>query len=191
MCVRIRELEDKNKKHNIYVIIDRLVIKDGIRGRVYSSLETATKLGRGKVVIDVIGGEEILLSENYACPYCDYTLDELEPRIFSFNAPYGSCEDCKGLGVKYKIDIDLVIPDKNISILEGAIKPINVDEESNIIFTELRAVAEYYNIDLNKKVKDSSKEKLDIILFGSKDLIDFNYTSKPVILEKLLIIMKE
>ena len=169
---------DKNKKHDINVVIDRLVIKDGIRSRVYSSIETATKLGHGKVIIDVVEGEEILLSENYSCPYCDYSLEELEPRIFSFNAPYGSCEDCKGLGVKYKIDIDLVIPDKNISILDGAIKPINVDEESNIIFTELRAVANYYNIDLTKKVKDLKKEELDIILYGSKDLIDFNYTSK-------------
>ena len=171
------ELE-KNKKHNIYVIIDRLVIKEGIRSRLYSSLETATKLGHGKVIIDVVGGEEILLSEDYACPYCDYSLEELEPRIFSFNAPYGSCEDCKGLGIKYKIDIDLVIPDRNKSILEGAIKPINIDEESNITYTELTTVAKYYNIDLSKKVKDLTKEELDIILYGSKDLIDFNYISK-------------
>ena len=171
------ELE-KNKKHNIYVIIDRLVIKDGIRSRLYSSLETATNLGHGKVIVDVIGGEEILLSEDYACPYCDYSLEELEPRIFSFNAPYGSCDDCKGLGIKYKIDVDLVIPDRNKSILEGAIKPINIDEESNITYTELTTVAKYYNIDLNKKVKDLKKEELDIILYGSKDLMDFNYKSK-------------
>ena len=110
---------DKNKKHNISVIIDRLVVKEGIRSRLYSSLETATKLSHGKVIIDVIGGEELLMSEDYACPYCDYSLEELEPRIFSFNAPYGSCPDCKGLGVKYKIDVDLVIPDKNKSILEA------------------------------------------------------------------------
>ena len=171
------ELE-KNKKHNINVIVDRLVIKEGIRSRLYSSLETATNLGHGKVIIDVIGGEEILLSEDYACPYCDYSLEELEPRIFSFNAPYGSCEDCKGLGIKYKIDVDLVIPDRNKSILEGAIKPINIDEESNITYTELTTVAKYYNIDLNKKVKDLKKEELDIILYGSKDLMDFNYKSK-------------
>ena len=116
---------DKNKKHNIYAVIDRLIIKDGIRSRLYSSLETGVNLGNGKVVIDIIGGEEILLSEKYACPYCDYSLEELEPRIFSFNAPYGSCEDCKGLGVKYKIDVDLVIPDRNKSILDGAIKALS------------------------------------------------------------------
>ncbi len=171
------ELE-KNKKHNISVIIDRLVIKEGIRSRLYSSLETATKLSGGKVIIDVIGGEEILFSEDYACPYCDYSLDELEPRIFSFNAPYGSCDDCKGLGIKYKIDVDLVIPDKDKSILEGAIKPINIDEESSITYTELTAVASFYNIDLSKKVKDLTKEELNIILYGSKDLITFNYVSK-------------
>ncbi len=175
----VEEIElEKNKKHNIYAIIDRLVIKEGIRSRLYSSLETATKLGHGKVVIDIIGGEEMLLSENYACPYCDYSLEELEPRIFSFNAPYGSCPDCKGLGVKYKIDVDLVIPDKNKSILDGAIKPINLEEESSITFTEITSVADFYHIDLSKKVKDLTKEELDIILYGSKDLITFNYKSK-------------
>lgn len=171
------ELE-KNKKHNISVIVDRLVIKEGIRSRLYSSLETASNLGHGKVVIDIIGGEEITMSEDYACPYCDYSLDELEPRIFSFNAPYGSCPDCKGLGVKYKIDIDLVIPNKELSILEGAIKVINIDEESSITYTELKAVSEYYNIDLTKKVKDLKKEELDIILYGSPDILTFNYSSK-------------
>ena len=169
---------EKNKKHDISVIIDRLVIKEGIRSRLYSSLETATGLGNGKVIIDVIGDEEILMSEDYACPHCNYSLEELEPRIFSFNAPYGSCDDCKGLGIKYKIDIDLVIPDKNKSILDGAIKPINLDEESSIMYTELSSVAKYYNIDLTKKVKDLKKEELDIILYGSKDLITFNYESK-------------
>ena len=153
------ELE-KNKKHNISVIIDRLVIKEGIRSRLYSSLETASKLSKGKVVIDVVGEKEITMSEDYACPYCDYSLEELEPRIFSFNAPYGSCPDCKGLGVKYKIDIDLVIPDKTLSIIEGAIKPINLDEESSIMYTELTTLADHYHIDLSKPVKDLTKEEL-------------------------------
>lgn len=171
------ELE-KNKKHNIEVIIDRLIIKEGIRSRLYSSLETSANLAKGKVIIDVIGGEPIVLSEEYACPYCNYSLEELEPRIFSFNAPYGACPDCKGLGVKYKIDVDLVIPDKNKSILEGAIKPINLDEESSIMYTELDTVAKHYNIDLNKKIKDLTKEELDIILYGTKEPLTFNYKSK-------------
>ncbi len=171
------ELE-KNKKHNISVVIDRLIIKDGIRSRLYSSLETSSKLSKGKVIIDVIGKERIVMSEDYACPYCDYSLEELEPRIFSFNAPYGSCEDCKGLGIKYKIDIDLVIPNKEISIIDGAIKPINLDEESSIMYTELTTVAEHYNIDLTKPVKELTKEELDIILYGTKEALTFNYKAK-------------
>ena len=169
---------EKNKKHNISVVIDRLVIKEGIRGRLFSSLETASNLSHGKVGIDVVGGEDIVLSEKFACPYCDYSLDELEPRIFSFNAPYGACLQCKGLGVQYKLDLDLIIPDKNLSINEGGIAPINVDESSNIIYTQLSAVSKKYDIDLDAKIKDIPKEKLDIILYGSPDMLDFNYVSK-------------
>ena len=169
---------EKNKKHTIYVIVDRLVVKENIRSRLYEAIEVSTKLSHGKVIIDVVGGEEILLSENFACPHCDYSLEELEPRIFSFNAPYGSCSDCKGLGVQYKIDVDLVIPDKNKSINEGAITTITVDESNNTITTQLKAVSDYYGIDLDKKIKDLSKSELDIILYGSPDLLEFNYVSK-------------
>ena len=169
---------EKNKKHNISVVIDRLVIKEGIRGRLFSSLETASNLSHGKVTIDVVGGEDIVLSEKFACPYCDFSLDELEPRIFSFNAPYGACLQCKGLGVQYKLDLDLIIPDKNLSINEGGIDAINVDESSNIIYTQLSAVSKKYDIDLDAKIKDIPKEKLDIILYGSPDMLDFNYVSK-------------
>ena len=169
---------EKNKKHNINVIIDRLVVKENIRSRLYEALETATKLSNGKVLIDVVDGEEILLSENFACPHCDYSLEELEPRIFSFNAPYGSCPDCKGLGVQYKIDVDLVIPDKNKSINEGAITTITVDESNNTNTTQLKAISNYYGIDLDKKIKDLTKEELNIILYGSPDLLEFNYISK-------------
>ena len=173
------ELElEKNKKHNISVVVDRLVIKSDIRSRLFSSLETATNLSGGKVIIDVIGGEEMLLSEKFACPYCDYSLEELEPRIFSFNAPYGACPDCKGLGIKYKIDVDLVIPNKNLSINEGAIAPINVDESNNITMTQLNTVSKRYDIDLDMPVENLPKDKLDIILYGSSEAIEFNYVSK-------------
>ena len=168
----------KTKKHNISVIIDRLVIKDNIRSRLYDSIETATKLAHGKVVIDVVGDKEILLSENFACPYCDYSLDELEPRIFSFNAPYGACPDCKGLGIKYKLDLDLIIPDKNKSVNEGAIVVINLDDKSSIMNTELVTLSKYYDIDLDKKIKDLEKDKLDILLYGSPDMLEFNYVAK-------------
>ena len=168
----------KTKKHNISVIIDRLVIKNNIRSRLYDSIETATKLAHGKVVIDVVGDKEILLSENFACPYCDYSLDELEPRIFSFNAPYGACPDCKGLGIKYKLDLDLIIPDKNKSVNEGAIVVINLDDPNSIMNTELVTLSKYYDIDLDKKIKDLEKDKLDILLYGSPDMLEFNYVAK-------------
>ena len=169
---------DKNKKHDINVIIDRLVIKENIRSRLYEAIETATKLSKGKVIIDVVGSGEVLFSENFACPYCDYSLEELEPRIFSFNAPYGACPDCKGLGVQYKIDVDLVIPDKNKSINEGAITTITVDDSNNIITTQLNTLSKHYNIDLDKPVKKLTKQELDIILYGSSEQLQFNYQSK-------------
>ena len=171
------ELE-KNKKHNIEVIIDRLIMKNEIRSRLYESIETASKLAHGKVVIDVVGQNEIVMSESYACPNCDFSLPELEPRMFSFNAPYGACSDCKGLGIKYKLDEDLIIPNRNLSIHEGGIKAINIDDTNNITYTELSTVCDYYHIDMNMPIKDLTKEQLQIILYGSKDILEFNYTSK-------------
>ena len=167
----------KTKKHNIEVIIDRLIIKEGIRSRLYESIENACKLSKGKVLIDVVGKNEFLMSEKYACPDCDFSLPELEPRMFSFNAPYGACPECKGLGIKYKIDENLIIPDKTKSINEGAIVAINTDE-ANSIMTEITTLAKFYNIDLDKPVKDLKKEELDLILYGSKDILEFKYTSK-------------
>ena len=169
---------EKNKKHNIGVIIDRLIIKPEIRSRLYEDIETSCKLSKGKVIIDMLEKGEVLFSENFACPHCDYSLEELEPRIFSFNAPYGSCPDCKGIGIQYKINVDLVIPDKNLSINEGAIKTISMDDSNSIINTQIKAVSNYYDIDLNLPVKKLDKKKLDIILYGSKDPIEFNYIAK-------------
>lgn len=166
---------EKNKKHYILIVIDRLIIKEDIRSRLYESIELACKEASGKVVIDVIGGEEIIMSEKYACPDCDFSLPELEPRMFSFNAPYGACPDCNGLGMKLKIDIDLIIPNRDKSILEGGIVPLNLD--ANINFTELMTVSKYYNIDLSKPIKDLKDEELNIILYGSPDILEFNYVS--------------
>ena len=169
---------DKNKKHNILVIVDRLIIKEGIRSRLYESIETASKLSHGKVVIDVVGYDEIVMSESYACPHCDFSLPELEPRMFSFNAPYGACPECKGLGIKLKIDEDLIIPDRDKSILDGAIVSLNLDDSASINYTQIDTVAKYYNIDLKKPVKDLTKKELDIILYGAPDLLEFKYVSK-------------
>ena len=167
---------EKNKKSNILVIVDRVIVRNEDRSRIFDSIETATKLSDGKVLINVIGDKEIIMSEHYACEYCDFSLPELEPRLFSFNAPYGACKECKGLGITQHIDIDLLIPDKSLSILDGAIKPLNLDQ--NIYMTNVITVAKYYNIDLSIPVKDMKKEDLDVILFGSKELINFEYTSK-------------
>ena len=169
---------DKNKKHRISVIIDRLIIKDGIRSRLYSSIETASKLSNGKVVIDVIGKDSFIMSEKYACPDCDFSLPELEPRLFSFNAPYGSCEDCKGLGIKYRIDENLVIPNRELSVNEGAIKVINLDEDGNIITTQLNTLANHFDIDLNLPINKLEKEKLNILLYGTNEILEYKYISK-------------
>ena len=169
---------EKNKKHTIEVVVDRLVIKPEIRSRLYESMEVATKLGHGKLLIDVISGEKMLMSETYACPECDFSLPELEPRMFSFNAPWGACPECKGLGIKYKIDEDLIIPDKSLSINDGAIAAINVDDENNITYTNLETACRHHGIDMDKPVKDLTRKELDVVLYGSPDLLTFNYTSK-------------
>lgn len=169
---------EKNKKHNISVVVDRLIIRDAIRSRLYEAIETSCKLSGGKVIIDMLEKGEVLFSENFACPYCDYSLEELEPRIFSFNAPYGSCPDCKGLGIQYKINVDLVIRDKTKSINEGAITTITIDDPTNIIYTQLSTVAKYYGFSLDTPIKELPKKVLDIILYGSPDILEFNYKSK-------------
>ena len=168
----------KNKKHNILVVIDRLVIKENIRSRLYEAIELASKLSNGKVVINVIGSDDIVMSEKYACPDCDFSLPELEPRMFSFNAHYGACPDCKGLGVNQNISVDLIIPDKDKSLMEGAIVAWQWGDENNINFTQLQTVCKLYNIDMNIPIKDIDKKKLDIILYGTNEIIDFKYTSK-------------
>lgn len=169
---------DKNKKSSIEIVVDRLVIKDDIRSRLYEALEVATKLADGKVIIDVIGDKEIVLSETFACPYCDFSLEELEPRLFSFNAPYGACQDCKGLGFKLEIDEDLLIPDKELSLNQGAILPLKNMDDMNIYNKKLEIVCRHYGIDMNKKINDLKRKELDIILYGSDDIIDFRFKSR-------------
>ena len=167
---------EKNIKDNIEVIVDRIVLDPEERSRIFEAIETSCKLADGKVLINVIGKEEILMSESYACPHCNFSLPELEPRLFSFNAPYGACPECKGLGTKLKIGEALLMPDKNLSILEGGIKTIS--NEENMDTVQLLTVCEHYNIDINKPLKDFTREELNIILYGSKDKIDFKYVSK-------------
>ena len=168
---------EKNIKSKIDVVVDRIVIKEGIRSRLYESIENACNLANGKVLINVVGGEETLFSTTYACPHCNYSIAKPEPRMFSFNAPYGACPECKGLGVKLKIDVDLVIPDDSLSLNEKCIKTLNDDQDS-IEYKRLKAVCDYYKIDMDKPFKKLTKKEKDIVLYGSPDILTFNITSR-------------
>ncbi|WP_378211376.1 excinuclease ABC subunit UvrA [Anoxybacteroides rupiense] len=168
------ELE-KNKKHSIEVVIDRIVVKEGIASRLADSLETALKLADGKVIIDVVGEEELLFSEHHACPYCGFSIGELEPRMFSFNSPYGACPDCDGLGAKLEVDRDLVIPNDELTLREHAIAPW--EPQSSQYYPQLlAAVCQHYGIDMDVPVKELPKEQLNRILYGSNgEKIYFRY----------------
>ena len=168
----------KNNKHTIELIVDRLKLNEKSRSRLFEAVELSCKMASGKVLINIIGDKEILFSENYACPDCDFSLEELEPRMFSFNSPYGACPECKGLGVKLKIDEDLLVPDRNLSIPEGAVKSFQSGETLSIYFKKLDSVCNFYNIDINKKVKDFTKEEFDTIFYGSKDKINFKVKTR-------------
>ena len=169
---------EKNKKDDIDVIIDRLVIKEDIRSRLFESIENATKLSDGKVIISIIGDKEILMSEHLACPYCDFSMPELEPRMFSFNSPFGACPSCKGLGFKQKIDEDLIIPDKSLSLNKNAIVPLNNMDDVNIYKKTLEIVCKHYNIDMDKPVDELKRKELDIVLYGSPDIIEFDFLTR-------------
>lgn len=167
---------EKNKKDNIEVVVDRIVLKETERSRLFEAIEISTKMANGKVLFNILGDREILMSENYACPKCDFSLPELEPRIFSFNAPYGACPTCKGLGITKHISIDLLIPDKKISILDGAIKTLTIDD--NIETNRLLTIAKKKKIDLTVPFEELDKDIIDLILFGTDEEFDFEYTSK-------------
>ena len=168
---------EKNIKDYIDAVVDRLVIKDGVRGRLFESLEASCKLSNGKVVIDIVGDKELVFSELYACPYCEFSLPELEPRMFSFNAPYCACPDCKGLGIKLSIDPELVVPDKDKSLEEGAIVTLG-DDTDNIYYKRLECLCRHYKISTTKPFKKLSKREIELIFYGSDEPIKFNYSSR-------------
>ncbi|WP_407270710.1 excinuclease ABC subunit UvrA [Radiobacillus sp. PE A8.2] len=168
------ELE-KNKKHSIEVVIDRIVVKDSIATRLTDSLETALRLGEGKAIVDVIGEEELLFSEHHACPICGFSIGELEPRLFSFNSPYGACGRCDGLGTQLEVDLDLVIPDWSLSLKDGAIAAWE-PTSSNYYPQMLKSVCTHYGIDQSIPIQEIPKDQLDKILYGSgKERIFFRY----------------
>ncbi|WP_424237869.1 excinuclease ABC subunit UvrA [Bhargavaea ginsengi] len=169
---------NKNKKHDIEVVIDRIVVKDDVEGRLSDSLETAASLAGGRAIIDVIGGEELIYNEHHACPVCGFSIGELEPRLFSFNSPFGACPECDGLGSKLEVDPDLVIPDKSLSLQEGAIAPW--EPTSSQYYPELlKAVCKHYGISMDVPVSELPDSQLDKVLYGSSsDRIHFRYTNE-------------
>lgn len=179
----LRDLEDnieleKNKKHNIEVVIDRIVLKEGVESRLSDSLETALRLADGRVMVDVMGIEELLFSEHHACPICGFSIEELEPRMFSFNSPFGACPKCDGLGTKLEVDESLVIPDWDVTLNEGAIVPW-IPTSSQYYPQLLKCVCDHYGIDMDIPVKNIPKDQMDKILNGSgKDYIHFHYENE-------------
>lgn len=161
---------DKNKKHNIEIVVDRLVIKESIRSRLTDSLETVFSLSEGSVIVDVIGGEELIFSQNYACPEHNISIEELTPRMFSFNNPFGACPHCTGLGIFQKIDPELIVPNKELTISEGAIKASgwNSLDENSISLMYYKAISKEYDIPLDVPVKNLTKKQLDVFLYGTK-----------------------
>ena len=160
---------EKNKKHNIEIVVDRLVVRPDIQSRLTDSLETAIGLTGGLVLVDVVDGEEMMFSQNYACPEHNISIEELNPRMFSFNNPFGACEKCTGLGTFMSIDPDLVIPDKNKSIREGAIRASGwYYAEGGLPSMYYHSLADHYHFSLDTPIKDLPKEIVDILLYGSK-----------------------
>ncbi|MFR7907383.1 MAG: excinuclease ABC subunit UvrA [Oscillospiraceae bacterium] len=165
---------DKNKKHNIEIVVDRLVIKDGIKSRLTDSIETVMSLSGGMLAVDVIGGEEMLFSQSYACPEHNISIEELNPRMFSFNNPFGACPKCTGLGTFSRIDPDLIVPNKDLSIRQGAIKASgwNTLTEGSIAMMYYNGIAKKFNISLDTPFKDLPKEAADAFLYGTKDRLE-------------------
>ncbi|NFE84902.1 excinuclease ABC subunit UvrA [Clostridium botulinum] len=160
---------DKNKKHNIEAIIDRIVIKEDIEKRITDSIEMALKLADGLVIANIVGKEDILFSENFACPDCSISIDELAPRLFSFNSPFGKCDCCDGLGTLFEFDEDLVIPNKELSIMDGAVASWGAGrlKEESWTFAILKALEREYDLRLNVAIKDLSKEEVNLLLYGT------------------------
>ncbi len=160
---------DKNKKHNIEIIVDRLVVKDDIKSRLADSIETASSLSSGLTAVDVVGGEELLFSQSYACPEHNISIEELTPRMFSFNNPFGACPKCTGLGYFQRVDPDLIVPNKELSIKEGAIKASgwNTLNKGSIAMMYYTGLAEHFNISLDTPFKDLPNEAADAFLYGT------------------------
>ncbi len=170
---------EKNKKHTIEVVVDRLVIKDGIQKRLTDSIETALKLSDGLLIVNILEGEDMLFNTKFSCPEHGIGISELEPRMFSFNSPYGACSSCKGIGYLLKVDPHLVIPNRALSIRQGAIAPIASSGEGSYYQQMIEALAKDHTVKLNTPVSELKKDFIDELLFGTKErTIQFSYESK-------------
>ena len=168
---------EKNNKHNILVVVDRLKVRPEIKSRLYESLETASKLSDGKIYVD-LDDERVLFSEHYSCPHCDFTIGKLEPAMFSFNSPLGACPDCKGLGFVNELDESRLIVNPDASIADGAIRYLkNIVFTENLEWQQYKVLFEHYHIDLFKPYKDLTEEQKDVILHGSKEPIAYEIHS--------------
>ncbi|UUM57407.1 excinuclease ABC subunit UvrA [Streptococcus suis] len=156
----------KSKAHNIEVVVDRIVIKEGIRSRLFDSIEAALRIADGYVIIDTMDEKEMLFSEYYACPVCGFTVPELEPRLFSFNAPFGSCSDCDGLGMKLEVDTDLIVPDASKTLRDGALAPWN-PISSNYYPQMLEQAMNHFGVDMDKPFEELTEEEKNLIFNGS------------------------
>ncbi|WP_170239537.1 excinuclease ABC subunit UvrA [Streptococcus suis] len=156
----------KSKAHNIEVVVDRIVIKEGIRSRLFDSIEAALRIADGYVIIDTMDDKEMLFSEYYACPVCGFTVPELEPRLFSFNAPFGSCSDCDGLGMKLEVDTDLIVPDASKTLRDGALAPWN-PISSNYYPQMLEQAMNHFGVDMDKPFEELTEEEKNLIFNGS------------------------
>ncbi len=166
---------DKNKSHDIEVMVDRLKLRQAVRSRLYDSLETASRLGEGKVVV-LIDGKPHIFSEHFACPHCDFSIGELEPRLFSFNAPYGACDACGGLGYNKKVDPDLLVHNPRLSVYEGAIK--GWQNTHTYHFKQLVALGKHYGMDLRKPFRELTEKEKDLIFYGSDEPLEFKFQGR-------------
>ena len=168
---------EKNKKHDIEIVVDRIIIKEGIEGRLADSIETALKLADGLVVVDIIGKEQIMFSQKLACPDCGVAIEELSPRMFSFNSPFGMCPTCNGIGYYKKVDKELVIPNPSLSINEGGIAPFNTANESTYYYQIFKTLAEDNGFNMDTPLKDAPKKFMDELLYGTNRIISFQFQS--------------
>ncbi|HII4499547.1 TPA: excinuclease ABC subunit UvrA [Clostridium perfringens] len=173
---------EKNIKHNIEAVVDRIIVKDGIEGRLTDSIETSLKMAEGLVLVNIIGEEDRIYSEHFACADCGISIDELAPRMFSFNSPFGKCERCDGLGTLMEIDEDLVVPNKDLSIRGGAISTWGDSrmKEESWTYCVLKALMEKYNFDLDTPYKDLSKKVQEVLMYGEPEKLKVTYTKENV-----------